>query len=233
MYKILFVEDNETLRKSYTALLSQAGFEVTAVGDRASALKHVEVSLYDLAILDIALDDDHEAGFHICTEIRKHSEVLPIIFLTSLNSDFDKISGMRLGADDYITKDVNPDYLIVRIKALLRRIEVINAQSQVKAKILQRGDLSINLDTLTINWKTQVVDLSLTQLWMVYALASHIGFVRTPVQLMEAAKINVQLNTLTTHIANIRKKFELIDPEFTAIKSERGAGYRWVVEDEA
>jgi two-component system OmpR family response regulator len=227
MPRILFVEDNETVRRSYAGLLTQAGFDVTAVGDSASALKHLELSRFDLAILDIALGNDKEAGFHLCTEIRKRSEMLPIIFLTALDSDFDKICGMRLGADDYLTKDVNADYLIVRIKALLRRMAVLSRRDKGSAEILERGDLSLNMDTLTASWKNKLVDLSLTQLWMVYALASHIGHVRTPEQLMEAAKINVQPNTLTTHIANIRKEFQVVDPSFSAIKSERGAGYRW------
>ncbi len=227
MPRILFVEDNETVRRSYAGLLTQAGFDVTAVGDSASALKHLELSRFDLARLDIALGNDKEAGFHLCTEIRKRSEMLPIIFLTALDSDFDKICGMRLGADDYLTKDVNADYLIVRIKALLRRMAVLSRRDKGSAEILERGDLSLNMDTLTASWKNKLVDLSLTQLWMVYALASHIGHVRTPEQLMEAAKINVQPNTLTTHIANIRKEFQVVDPSFSAIKSERGAGYRW------
>jgi two-component system OmpR family response regulator len=229
MRRILFVEDNETVRKSYTGLLTQAGFEVTAAADSATALKHFELSPFDLAVIDIALGNDREAGFHLCTEIRKRSETLPIVFLTALDSDVDKISGMRLGADDYITKDVNADYLIVRIKALLRRMAVLSKQITESAEPLERGDLSLNMDTLTASWKNKLVGLSLTQLWMVYALARHIGHVRTPEQLMEAAKINVQPNTLTTHIANIRKKFQVVDPEFSAIKSERGAGYRWFV----
>ena len=198
MPKILFVEDNETVRKSYTGLLTQAGFEVTAVEDSAAALKQFELSSFDLAILDIALGNDQEAGFHLCTEIRKRSETLPIIFLTALDSDLDKISGMRLGADDYLTKDVNPDYLIVRVKALLRRMAVLSKQNRETAEILARGDLSLNMDTLTASWKNKLVNLSLT-------------------------------NTLTTHIANIRKHFQAVDPQFAAIKSERGAGYRWFV----
>ena len=229
MERILFVEDNEAVRRSYTGLLSQAGFEVTAVEDSATALKHFELSRFHLAIIDIALGNDKEAGFHLCTEIRKRSETLPIIFLTALDSDFDKICGMRLGADDYITKDVNADYLIVRVKALLRRMAILNKQLKEPAEILERGDLSLDMVTLTASWKNKLVDLSLTQLWMVYALVSHIGYVRSPEQLMEAAKISVQPNTLTTHIANIRKKFQAVDPEFSAIKSERGAGYRWFV----
>ena len=89
---------------SYALLLTQAGFDVTAVEDSAAALKHFEISLFDLAILDVALGHDKEAGFHLCTEIRKRSETLPIIFLTALDSELDKISGMRLSADDILQK---------------------------------------------------------------------------------------------------------------------------------
>lgn len=231
MPSILFVEDDLPIREYYSDLLIDAGFEVTAAADSASALASYETSRPDLVLLDISLGSDSDAGFDLCMTLRTRSEILPIIFLTSHDSDFDKISGMRLGADDYITKDVNIDYLIVRIKALLKRISLLSKKLPTSpAEQLDLGDLSLNMDKLTASWKNKKLDLSLTQLWMLHALASHAGYVRTPEQLMKAASTVIELNTLTVHISNIRKSFETIDAEFSAIKTERGMGYRWITE---
>lgn len=228
MYKILFVEDNKDIRESYSKLLKQAGFEVSAVADSSSALKHFDQAKTDLVILDIILGSDSDAGFNLCTELRKRSNSIPIIFLTSLDSDFDKISGMRLGADDYLTKDINIDYLLVRIKALLRRVEVLSGKNNDVLKEMSCGDLIINLDTLTATWKHQALDLNITQIWMLHALTHKPGHVLSIQQLMDAANMTIQANTVAVHIMNIRKAFQAVDANFDAIKNERGIGYRWL-----
>ena len=230
MANILFVEDDDTIRENYSELLTAAGFKVNGFSDSASALQHFESHKTDLAILDIALGEDTDAGFHLCTELRRRSQHLPIIFLTVRDSDIDRISAMRLGADDYLTKGTSVQYLVARIKALLHRIEVLTGAKNVSGNILKRGELTINMDTMYATWKDKPLNLSLTHLWMVHALASNRGFVRTPQQLMDAANITVQTNTLTVHLRNIRKTFEDIDPDFSAIRTERGIGYRWVDE---
>jgi two-component system OmpR family response regulator len=180
-------------------------------------------------ILDISLGDDSEAGFHLCTELRRRSESVPIIFLTCHDSDFDKISGMRLGADDYITKDVNVDYLVVRIRALLRRVSILSKRLKEKPQNkLQRGDLMLNMDTLKCTWKDKPLDFSLTQLWMLHDLVSNRNQVRSTEQIMDAANMTVQPSTVAGHIMNIRKVFQTVDPNFSAIRTERGIGYRWM-----
>lgn len=231
MPNILFVEDDKLIQQNYTDLLKTAGFHVTAVSDSASALEKFDPADTHLVILDVTLGDDSEAGFNICSKLRSISETLPIIFLTGLDSDIDKISGMRLGADDYITKDVSFEYLLVRIKALLRRIEILSKNRTEEQDELQRGDLVINMENLSAYWKNQKLKLSLTQLWMVHALISNRGYIRTNQQLMEAAKITIQPNTVAVHIRNIRQIFQAVDPDFSAIKSERSMGYRWVTDN--
>lgn len=228
MPKILYVEDDEAIRRSYASLLKQAGFDVLAAEDKATALQMFSASKPDLALLDISLGDDTEAGYDLCNELRKRSESLPIIFLTLLDSEADKISGMRLGADDYITKDISIDYLLVRIKALLKRFNTISKQAVESKNIVERGDLTINTDNFSVAWKNKPIDLTLTHFWIVYALANHVGHVRTLDQLMEAASIRILPNTFQTHITNIRRRFQSVDEGFSAIKTERGIGYRWV-----
>ena len=228
---ILLVEDDENVREGYAELLKRAGFEVAAFADGDTAIAHFDPVQTELVILDISLGDDTEAGFHLCAELRRRSETVPIIFLTCHDSDFDKISGMRLGADDYITKEVNVDYLIVRIKALLHRNAILSRRVKEKPgnKIL-RGDLMLNMDTLKCTWKDQPLDFNLTQLWMLHDLVSNRNQVRSAEQIMNAANMIIQPSTVAGHIMNIRKVFQTADPDFSAIRTERGLGYRWVDE---
>jgi two-component system OmpR family response regulator len=201
------------------------------MSDREAAMRYFATETPDLVLLDISLGHELEAGFEICRELRKQSDTLPIVFLTSHVSDFDKISGMRLGADDYLTKDINLDYLIVRIRALLNRVNSLrNHATDNTPNEVTRGDLKINLDQLSITWKSQRVELSLTQFWMVHSLVSHPGHVRSHAQLMEAASITVEPNTIAAHIKSIRDGFQKIDPDFRCIQTERGIGYRWRME---
>jgi two-component system OmpR family response regulator len=230
MPTILFVEDDPLIRNNYSKLLSRAGFEVTGVEDSESALLNFDPSRVHLVILDITLGKDADAGFHLCSKIRSISETVPIIFLTGLNTDIDKISGIRLGADDYLTKDMSFEYLLARIKALLHRIEVLRKNIDGAPDDFKRGNIVLNMDTLSVSWKNKRPRLTLTQLWMVHALVINRGNIRTPQQLMEAAKLVVQPNTVAVHIRNIRKAFEEVDPEFNAIQAERSLGYRWVDE---
>lgn len=230
MPTILFAEDDQLIRNNYSTLLSRAGFEVIGVEDSDSALLNFDPSQIHLVILDITLGKDADAGFHLCSKIRGISETVPIIFLTGLNTDTDKISGMRLGADDYLTKDVSFEYLLVRIKTLLHRIEVLRKNIGGAPDDLKRGNIVINMDTLSASWKNKRLKLTLTQLWMVHTLVINRGNIRTPQQLMEAAKLVIQPNTVAVHIRNIRKAFEEVDSKFNAIQAERSLGYRWVDE---
>ncbi len=188
--------------------------------------------LPDIAILDISLEQEREGGFQLCMYLRQKSPILPILFLTSHGSEIDKISGFRLGADDYLTKDISIEYLIVRIEALLRRFEKFNHQSFTTHKTEELSkrheQIVIDQDRLLVHWKNQPVELTLTQFWIVEELLKEPRQVKTYQQLMVAAKIYVEPNTITAHIKTIRSRFKAIDDQFSCIKTERGNGYRWL-----
>lgn len=228
MKTIAFVEDDEILRENFAEMLRADGFAVVLFSAADEALRGIKRAVPDLVLLDIGLGRDADGGFALCLELRKLSEILPIIFFTSHDSDVDKISGLRLGADDYITKDVSLDYLLVRIEALLRRFEILSSGACVARSTMVRGDLSLDLDELRACWKGVPLPLTLTQFWMVHALAEHPGHVKTPDQLMRAASIRVEPNTVAAHVKNIRQLFLQVDPGFTCIHTERGIGYRWI-----
>ena len=230
--KIVLVEDDDVIRENYAELLTDEGFEVKAFSNKKDAMACFRQGLPDIAILDISLDEEREGGFQLCMYLRQMSQILPILFLTSHGSEIDKISGFRLGADDYLTKDISIEYLIVRIEALLRRYETIKnldlAPHPTKISKNNQEEIHIDQERLLVYWKNQPLDLTLTQFWIVQELLTEPRQVRTYRQLMSAAKIYVEPNTITAHIKTIRSRFKAIDENFNCIRTERGAGYRWL-----
>jgi two-component system OmpR family response regulator len=148
------------------------------------------------------------------------------VFLTARDSELDVISGLRLGADDYLTKDISQAQMLARIHALLRRVDALRQPVQ-EDDVLERGKLAINLQRMTVSWQEAPVDLTVTEFWIVHALALHPGHVKNRQQLMDAANVVLDDNTITSHIKRIRKKFLAIDAGFIAIETAYGMGYRW------
>src|SRR6186713_125680 len=141
--RIALVEDDPTIRQNYSDALQRAGYEVSAFADRASASRTLAARLPELAIIDIGLGADIDGGFALCRELRSASSRLPIIFLSARDSDFDIVSGLRLGADDYVTKDVSLPHLLARIAALFRRVDAA-AQPAAAEEALHRGPLALD-----------------------------------------------------------------------------------------
>ena len=224
--RIALVEDDPTIRQNYVDALTRTGYEVAAFGDRASAMKTLAARLPELAIIDIGLGADIDGGFALCRELRAASERLPIIFLSARDSDFDIVSGLRLGADDYLTKDVSLPHLLARIAALFRRIDAL-AQPAAAAEVLTRGPLSLDAQRMVAAWNGKPVDLTVTEFWMVHTLVRFPGHVKNRDQLMRDAQVVVDDATITSHIKRIRKKFIAVDAAFDAIETVYGMGYRW------
>jgi two-component system OmpR family response regulator len=223
--RIALVEDDSTIRQNYADALKRAGYEVAAFADRPSASKSLATRLPELAIIDIGLGDEIDGGFALCRELRNASARLPIIFLSARDSDFDIVSGLRLGADDYVTKDVSLPHLLARISALFRRVD--SAAETPAEEALTRGALALDAQRMTANWKGQPLGLTVTEFWMVHSLARHPGHVKNRDQLMRDAEMVVDDGTITSHVKRIRRKFQAVDPAFDAIETVYGMGYRW------
>jgi two-component system OmpR family response regulator len=225
-YRIAIVEDEPTIRENYADALRRQGYRVSGFGDRSAALEAFDTRLPDLVIIDITLGTEPEGGFELCRQLRARSESLPIIFLTARDNDLDAVSGLRLGADDYLTKDISLAHLTARVAALFRRLEALSRPA-AEASVLERGPLRLDLDRLSVTWRGHRVDLTLTEFWMVHALARYAGHVKTRQQLMDAANVVLDDATITSHIKRIRRKFDAEDGNFDAIKTVYGVGYRW------
>ena len=224
---LALIEDEPAIRENYRDALERRGYQVSAYGDRHSAYTALRTGLPDLAVIDVGLGDDPDGGFTLCQELRQLSPTLPIIFLTARDSDVDTVHGLRLGADDYVTKDMSLDHLLARITALLRRADAWAEALQQPDEVLQRGRLALNVDRMTVAWSGTPVELTVTEFWMLHSLAKHPGHVRNRDQLMTAASTVLDDNTVTSHIKRIRRKFQQADSGFDGIQTAYGMGYRW------
>ncbi len=225
---IAIVEDDPDQRANYTDAITKKGYAVTGYASRQEALEGFDRDLPDLAILDIILGEDVDGGFQICRDLLSRAPSLPVIFLTERIDEIDKISGLRLGAWDYLPKPISLDYLAERISSLLRIEEVRGEDDPDNSSAKRIGELTLDQDALLVSWRGQRLDLSGTEFRMLAKLVRVPGHAVSYDTLMNATMQSlVTNNTINTHMRNIRKKFEIIDQEFACIKSEYGFGYRW------
>ena len=224
--RIAIVEDEAAIRENYADVLRKQGYEVSTYPNRKKAEEAFSMRLPDLAIIDIGLEEDIDGGFTLCQSLRKMSLTLPIIFLTARDNDIDTVSGLRMGADDYLTKDISLPHLTARIAALFRRQDAMDQPTSPES-LLERGDLVMDLSRLTVNWKQEVVLLTVTEFWMLHALVKFPGHVKSRDALMKESKIFVDNSTITSHVKRMRKKFIVNDADFDCIDTVYGMGYRW------
>ena len=224
--RIAIVEDEPAIRDNYADALKRHGYEVATYPDRASAWSAFSSRLPDLVLIDVGLGAEIDGGFTLCRDLRAMSSTLPVIFLTARDSDFDVVSGLRMGADDYVPKHVSLPNLIARIAALFRRADLANSPASVE-DLVTRGPLSMDMKRMLVRWQGKPIELTLTELWMVHALARFPGHVKDRDALMRDANIVVDDGTITSHIKRIRRKFQASDPQFDAIETVYGMGYRW------
>ncbi len=226
---IALVDDDRNILTSVSIALESEGFKVRTYNDGAEALRGITASPVDLAVLDIKMP--RMDGMELLGHLRKNSN-LPIIFLTSKDDEIDEVLGLRMGADDYITKPFSQRLLIERIRALLRRErggEDAMAGGAGEAPIV-RGDLTLDPARHLCTWRGQPVSLTVTEFLILKALAARPGHVKNRDQLMDAAygeSIYVDDRTIDSHIKRLRKKFRDADEEFQQIETLYGVGYRY------
>jgi len=225
--RIAIVEDEAAIRENYAAAFRREGYAVELFESRQPAMDAFDLRLPDLVVIDVNLKDEVEGGFELCRNLRAKSGNLPIIFLTARDNEFDAVSGLRLGADDYLTKDISLPHLMARVAALFRRMDALQSPQNAESRV-QRGALELDIDRMTVRWRDQAVGLTLTEFWMVHALARYPGHVKNRQQLMDAAQAVLDDNTITSHIKRIRRKFVEVDQNFDAVETVYGMGYRWL-----
>jgi two-component system OmpR family response regulator len=168
------------------------------------------------------------AALNCAAQLRSMSAELPIIFLTARDSELDAVSGLRLGADDF--PDQGPEHPASH-RARERAVPAHRSAAQTQTTgqtVISAAPLLLDGERMQVQWDGEVVLLSLTEFWIVHALARHPGHVRNRQQLMDAANVVLDDNTITSHVKRIRRKFQQLDPKFDAIQTVYGMGYRWV-----
>ncbi len=226
---IALVDDDRNILTSLTMTLEAEGFQVRTYTDGESALHGITSKPVDLAVLDIKMP--RMDGLELLQRLRKTSS-LPVILLTSKDEEVDELMGLRLGADDYITKPFSQRLVIERIRALLRRNELAKSEGlgQPAGGVMVRGSLALDENRHLCTWKGTPVQLTVTEFLLVKALAARPGIVKSRDQLIDAAygeNIYVDDRTIDSHIKRIRKKFRAVDPQFSQIETLYGIGYRY------
>ncbi|WP_424814610.1 response regulator transcription factor [Roseococcus sp. YIM B11640] len=226
---IALVDDDRNILTSVSMTLEQEGYQVRTYTDGESALQGLMSKPVDLAVLDIKMP--RMDGMELLQRLRARS-AMPVIFLTSKDEEVDELMGLRLGADDYITKPFSQRLLLERIRALLRRNEAIKQESSgnVAGGLLVRGDLTLDETKHTCLWKGKPIQLTVTEFLLVKALALRPGLVKNRDQLIDAAygeNIYVDDRTIDSHVKRVRKKFRAQDDEFAQIETLYGIGYRY------
>lgn len=231
MARIALVDDDRNILTSVAMTLETEGFDVETYTDGQSALDAFARSMPDLAILDIKML--RMDGMDLLQRLRQKS-LLPVIFLTSKDDEIDEILGLRMGADDYVTKPFSQRLLLERIRSLLRRKDAnegkLVGDEGEDTKVIVRGELSIDPLRHSVTWKGLNVTLTVTEFLLLQALAQRPGFVKTRDQLMDVAydeQIYVDDRTIDSHIKRLRKKMRSVDNSFSAIETLYGIGYRY------
>ncbi|HLJ62584.1 MAG TPA: response regulator transcription factor [Stellaceae bacterium] len=225
---IALVDDDRNILTSVSIALEAEGFHVRCYGDGAEALRGLVKEPADLAILDIKMP--RMDGMELLGHLRKES-AMPIIFLTSKDDEVDEVLGLRMGADDYIRKPFSQRLLVERIRALLRRGELMRGAAEGEGEpAIIRGDLVLDPGRHQCSWRGTKVELTVTEFLILKSLALRPGHVKSRDQLMDGAygeHIYVDDRTIDSHIKRLRKKFKAVDTEFAEIETLYGVGYRY------
>jgi len=232
-HTIALVDDDRNILTSVSMALEAEGFKVTTYIDGAEALEGLSRNPVDLAVLDIKMPRMN--GMELLQQLRNTS-TMPVIFLTSKDDEIDEILGLRLGADDYITKPFSQRLLIERINAILRRAQPSGDPGHIAEgkDTLRRGELMLDPSRHLCTWRGVEVSLTVTEYLLLQALARNPGHVKSRDQLIDAAygeSIYVDDRTIDSHIKRLRKKFRVSDATFDQIETLYGVGYRYRGDD--
>jgi DNA-binding response OmpR family regulator len=221
MFHILIADDDKNTRRLYQAVLETAGYQVSLAENGTAALAVLDREQIDLVVLDIMMPEMD--GYEFTKLLRETNQFLPILMVSAKQLPEDKKKGFLVGTDDYMTKPVDEEEMLLRIQALLRRARIVSEHRIVI------GDVVLDYDSHTVTKKDQVIELPQKEFLLLYKLLSYPGKIFTRIQLMDeiwGAESGSGWETVTVHIGRLRKRFEGWE-EFE-IESVRGLGYKAV-----
>jgi two-component system response regulator ChvI len=226
---VAVIDDEKNIRDTVSYALTQEGYTVRAYKDGQDAWEAFKETLPDCAIIDIVMP--RMDGLELTRKLRSVTEKMPIVFLTSRDEEIDRVVGLEIGGDDYLTKPFSLRELLVRIKVLFRRLGYWSTEHEhEKSERIEYGGLSLDMGCYTVSWNGAHIELTVTEFLLLKSLAESPGRVRTRNDLMElgySTPTYVSDRTIDSHIKRIRAKFENIDPGFDRIETVYGLGYRY------
>ncbi|MEL7302174.1 MAG: response regulator transcription factor [Pseudomonadota bacterium] len=228
-YTIALVDDERNILQPLSLALEAEGYRVRTFADGQEAIERLGDELPDLGIFDIKMP--RMDGMELLRRVRQKSD-MPVIFLTSKDEEIDELFGLKMGADDYITKPFSSRLVVERVKAVLRRSQAreMSGSPVEAARVLERGLLKLDPERHTCHWDEKPVTLTVTEFLILQALATRPGVVKTRDALMDAAyddQVYVDDRTIDSHIKRLRKKFKQVDESFDVIETLYGVGYRF------
>ena len=228
MVKICLIDDDQNILASLSLALKSEKFDVETYSDGIAGLEALKNNNFDIAILDIKMP--RLDGLEVLQKLRNSSDI-PVIFLTSKDDEIDQLLGLKMGADDYITKPFSQKLLIERVKVILKRTSSSSKENEVNSdSLIKRGNLLLNMDRHECHWKEERIKLTVTEFLLLESLVNRPGYVKNRDQLMSAAysdDLYVDDRTIDSHIKRIRRKFKAIDKDFNSIETLYGVGYRF------
>ena len=233
---VALVDDDRNILTSVSIALQAEGFVTRVYSDGAAALKAFAENPPDMAVFDIKMPEMD--GMELLRRVRELGGpvgAIPVIFLTSKDDELDEALGLAMGADDYISKPFSQRLLIARIRAILRRQELERGNAEpgdggVEEELIARGRLTVDPARHKVQWDGKDVTLTVTEFLILEALAQRPGVVKSRNQLLDIAyhdDVYVDDRTIDSHIKRVRRKFRAADPDFDAIETLYGVGYRF------
>ena len=226
-YTILIAEDDKDIADLLRLYLESSGYRILMVSDGAEAYRLIQSETVHLAVLDIMMP--RLDGYQLTVKIREEGFKFPIIFLSAKNQDNDKILGLNLGADDYMTKPFNPLEIIARVNSNLRRVYQLNKAPEKKTTHFVNGDLELDWDTMTVVKGGEKLNLTPTEFRILALLMKNPGCVFTKAQIYQSINDDFyesDENAVIVHISKIREKLGDDSKHPQYIKTIRGLGYK-------
>ena len=227
-HTVAIVDDDRNILASVSMALEAEGFQVRSYPDAVQAIDELIKRPVDLVVLDIKMP--RLDGMQLLSRLRRQSTT-PVIFLTSKDEEIDEALGLKMGADDYITKPFSQRLLVERIRAVLRRSEAAaDGEGGERKSSIVRGELVLDPTRHVCSWRGEALSLTVTEFLILKSLAMRPGHVKSRDQLIDGAygeNIYVDDRTIDSHIKRLRKKFKAVDPNFAQIETLYGIGYRY------
>jgi DNA-binding response OmpR family regulator len=225
--RVLLVDDDAALLDVLALAFEEAGHRVSRAQDGRAALEAMRLEKPEVVVSDVNMP--YVDGFALCRKLRAQGDHVPLVLLTSRDSEIDEALGLELGADDYVTKPFSTRVLLARVAALLRR-EELRGGGAPSQPVLRRGELELDAERLACAFRGTPVELTVTEFHLLEALVRRPGVVLSRAQLLAVARDEgsvVVERIVDTYVNRLRRKLETIDPSFSSIETVVGAGYRW------